>query len=67
MESIAKIDFSWKSFLKNFGINCSCFVDALGAVFSDCLCLVNKLETKRFFVKNRISSPGSGGADRGVF
>ena len=32
MESIATIDFSWKSFVMNFGIEFYCFSDVLGAV-----------------------------------
>ena len=34
-------------------------------LFSDFLGLVNKLENKTIFMKNRISSLGSGEADRG--
>ena len=34
-ECIAKINFSWKSFLVNFGIEFYSFVAALGTVFSD--------------------------------
>ena len=41
------------------------FVDALGAVFLIFYALKTSLKTKRFFVKNEISSSGSGGADRG--
>ena len=33
IEVIAKIDFSWKSFSKNFWIVLLCFADALGTVF----------------------------------
>ena len=33
LESIAKVDFSWKSFLMNFGIDLHRFLKALGTVF----------------------------------
>ena len=33
MEGIAQIEFSWKSFLKQFGIKFQCFLDASGTVF----------------------------------
>ena len=33
MESIATIDFLWKSFLTSFGMDCYRFLEALGAVF----------------------------------
>ena len=33
MEGIAKIDLSWKSFLKNSGMDLKCFCEALGTVF----------------------------------
>ena len=34
MESIAKIDFWWKSFFMHFGIVFCCFVEALGGILS---------------------------------
>ena len=64
--STAKIDFSWKSFSKNFGTEFKCFLDALGAVFLTFQASKTNLKTKRFFMKSRISSLGSGEGDLGV-
>ena len=64
IEGIAQIDFSWKSFLVNFGMHFYRFLKALGTVFLVFLSLENKLENKAIFMKNRISSSGSGDADR---
>ena len=65
MECIAKIDFAWKSFLVNFGIEFYCFLGALGAVFLIFQASKTSLKTKRFLMTNRILRCGSGDADRG--
>ena len=65
MESIAKIDFSWKSFLMNSGMDVCRLFDALGAVFLIFEALKTRLKTKRFLVKSRILIIGFGGASRG--
>ena len=54
MESIAKHDFSWKSFLLNSGMIFYCFLEALGAVFLICLAL--KTGLKRILVLSKILS-----------
>ena len=48
IESIAKIDFSWKSRLMNSGIHFCCFLEALGAVFLTFLALKTDLKTEGF-------------------
>ena len=67
MEGIANIDFSWKSFLMNFGIDFYRFLDASGAVFLTFQASKTSLKTERLFMKPIISSPGSGGGDPRVF
>ena len=68
MEGIAKIDFSWKAFfLTSLGIVFYLFFYCLVNRFSDSVGLENKLENEAFFVKSRISRPGSGEAYPGVF
>ena len=49
MQGIAKIDFSWKSFLMNFGNRFLLFFDSLGHRFSDFLSLGNRFENKGIF------------------
>ena len=63
IEGIAKFDLSWKSFLKNFGIDFDCFVDSLGAAFLIFEALKASLKTKRLLVKSQILRSGSGEAD----
>ena len=45
----AKIDLSWKSFLKNSGMDFSCACGAMGAVLLTFLGLENKLENRTMF------------------
>ena len=66
MEGVAKNDFSWKSFLKNFGLEFSVF-GMPWERFSGFLSLENRFENDFFLVKNRILRPGSGYADPWVF
>ena len=54
-ECIAKIDFSWKSFYKNPGIDSSCLLDALGAVFLNFQASQTNLKTKRFYDKQNLT------------
>ena len=67
MDDIAKNDLSWKSFLKNFGTDFYCFMMPWDPFFLTFQASKTSLKTERFFMKSRISSPGSGGGDLGVF
>ena len=48
IEGIAKIDFSWKSFLMTFGIGFCRFWEALAPNFLVCWALKTGLKTERF-------------------
>ena len=51
MEGLAKIEFSWKSVLKNFGIDLFVFFPCCWSCFSDFLGLGNKFENETVFSK----------------
>ena len=63
MEGIAQIDFSWKSFLVNVGLEICRFLEALGVVFLTFTALKTGMKTERFFMKSIISRTGSGEGD----
>ena len=52
MEGIAKIDFSQKVFLMNFGMAVCRFFGSLGASFPDFSGLENRLENRGIFSEN---------------
>ena len=51
MEGLAKIEFSWKSVSKNFGIDLFVFFPCCWSCFSDFLGLGNKFENETVFSK----------------
>ena len=55
---IARIDFPWKLFLMNFGIDFYCFLEALGAVFLVFQASKIGLETRGFFFDVTDPEPG---------
>ena len=49
IESIAEIEFSWKSFLMKFGVDFLSFFASLGSRLSDFSSLENRLENEGIF------------------
>ena len=49
MEAMAAIDFSWKLFLMNFGMDFVSFFGSLGRRFHDLFSLENRLENETIF------------------